>query len=284
MLETERNKRKGTAKTTWTKQTLQEQRKNLQAQLDALSEIEAKGKKGAELRKKINAISEREKVYSATSDTKAAGKAERERKQQIKDAKAHQKSLDDLDSKKIAKSQALVELENQVEQARIDALHEGSEKTIAAMKLAHKKELEQIDKQKQEYLKKKQDEAEAEFKANPKNKDKTFNRSTVTLSASENAKFDEMIANTKTKHANEYKELEVQRLQALYDYLKEYGTVQQQMYAIAKEYDEKIAKEKDENRRKILEKEKASAFAKSNTGNLALDIDWGQRSVVSVVC
>nr|DAN93345.1 MAG TPA: Tape measure domain protein [Caudoviricetes sp.] len=84
-----------------------------------------------------------------------------------------------------------------------------------------------------------------------------------------------MIANTKTKHVNEYKELEVQRLQALYDYLKEYGTVQQQMYAIAKEYDEKIAKEKDENRRKILEKEKASALAKSNTGNLALDIDWG---------
>jgi len=206
---------------------------------------------------------------------KAAKAAEKAKKAREIAAKNHQKSLNDLDSKKITKSQALVELENQVEQTRIDALQKGSEKTIAAMKLAHKKELEQIDKQKQEYLKKKQDEAEAEFKANPNNKDKTFNRSTVTLSASENAKFDEMLANIKIKHANENKELEVQRLQALYDYLKEYGTVQQQMYAIAKEYDEKIAKEKDENRRKILEKEKASALAKSNTGNLALDIDWG---------
>ena len=206
---------------------------------------------------------------------KAAKAAEKAKKAREIAAKNHQKSLNDLDSKKIAKSQALVELENQVEQTRIDALQKGSEKTIAAMKLAHKKELEQIDKQKQEYLKKKQDEAEAEFKANPNNKDKTFNRSTVTLSASENAKFDEMLANIKVKHANENKELEVQRLQALYDYLKEYGTVQQQMYAIAKEYDEKIAKEKDENRRKILEKEKASTLAKSNTGNLALDIDWG---------
>ena len=206
---------------------------------------------------------------------KAAKAAEKAKKAREIAAKNHQKSLNDLDSKKITKSQALVELENQVEQTRIDALQKGSEKTIAAMKLAHKKELDQIDKQKQEYLKKKQDEAEAEFKANPNNKDKTFNRSTVTLSASENAKFDEMLANIKIKHANENKELEVQRLQALYDYLKEYGTVQQQMYAIAKEYDEKIAKEKDENRRKILEKEKASALAKSNTGNLALDIDWG---------
>lgn len=234
--------------------------------------------------------SEKASAKTAKSRGRAAKKAQKEREKTQKErekaakdaqkaretaAKAHLKALTDLDSKKITKSQAMVELDNQVEQTRIDAIHDGSEKTIAAMKLAHKKELEQIDKQKQEYLKRKQDEAEAEFKANPNNKDKMFNRHTVTLSASENAKFDEMIANTKTKHDNEYKELEVQRMQALYDYLKEYGTVQQQMYAIAKEYDEKIAKEKDENRRKILEKEKASALAKSNTGNLALDIDWG---------
>ena len=226
---------------------------------------------------------EKSSAKSAKSAESAAKKVQKARETAAKKeqkareiaAKAHLKALTDLDSKKITKSQAMVELENQVEQTRINAIHNGSEKTIAAMKLAHKKELEQIDKQKQEYLKKKQDEAEAEFKANPNNKDKTFNRSTVTLSASENAKFDEMLANIKIKHANENKELEVQRLQALYDYLKEYGTVQQQMYAIAKEYDEKIAKEKDENRRKILEKEKASALAKSNTGNLALDIDWG---------
>ena len=226
--------------------------------------------------KKLSGSSlESEEKASAKAAKSAESAAKKAQKAREIAAKNHQKSLNDLDSKKITKSQALVELENQVEQTRIDALQKGSEKTIAAMKLAHKKELEQIDKQKQEYLKKKQDEAEAEFKANPNNKDKTFNRSTVTLSASENAKFDEMLANIKIKHANENKELEVQRLQALYDYLKEYGTVQQQMYAIAKEYDEKIAKEKDENRRKILEKEKASALAKSNTGNIALDIDWG---------
>nr|DAT85565.1 MAG TPA: tail tape measure protein [Caudoviricetes sp.] len=235
------------------------------------SSLESEEKASAKAAKSAESAAEKAKKAREIA-AKAAEKAKKAREIA---AKNHQKSLNDLDSKKITKSQALVELENQVEQTRIDALQKGSEKTIAAMKLAHKKELEQIDKQKQEYLKKKQDEAEAEFKANPNNKDKTFNRSTVTLSASENAKFDEMLANIKIKHANENKELEVQRLQALYDYLKEYGTVQQQMYAIAKEYDEKIAKEKDENRRKILEKEKASALAKSNTGNIALDIDWG---------
>ena len=239
------------------------------------SSLDSEEKASAKSAKSAETAAKKAKKAREIAAKSAETAAKKEQKAREIAAKAHLKALTDLDSKKITKSQAMVELENQVEQTRINAIHNGSEKTIAAMKLAHKKELEQIDKQKQEYLKKKQDEAEAEFKANPNNKDKTFNRSTVTLSASENAKFDEMIANTKTKHVNEYKELEVQRLQALYDYLKEYGTVQQQMYAIAKEYDEKIAKEKDENRRKILEKEKASALAKSNTGNLALDIDWG---------
>ena len=239
------------------------------------SSLDSEEKASAKSAKSAETAAKKAKKAREIAAKKAQAAAKKEQKVREIAAKAHLKALTDLDSKKITKSQAMVELDNQVEQTRINAIHNGSEKTIAAMKLAHKKELEQIDKQKQEYLKKKQDEAEAEFKANPNNKDKTFNRSTVTLSASENAKFDEMIANTKTKHVNEYKELEVQRLQALYDYLKEYRTVQQQMYAIAKEYDEKIAKEKDENRRKILEKEKASALAKSNTGNLALDIDWG---------
>lgn len=239
------------------------------------SSLDSEEKASAKSAKSAETAAKKAKKARETASKKAQAAAKKEQKEREKAAKTHLKVLTDLDSKKITKSQAMVELDNQVEQTRIDAIHDGSEKTIAAMKLAHKKELEQIDKQKQEYLKRKQDEAEAEFKANPNNKDKMFNRHTVTLSASENAKFDEMIANTKTKHENEYKELEVQRLQALYDYLKEYGTVQQQMYAITKEYDEKIAKENDENRRKILEKEKASALAKSNTGNLALDIDWG---------
>ena len=271
-----RRQNKGTKKT---KAELSEDKKRVQGELDGLTTDDAKGKKGAALRKKLRDIQAQEDLYSSSYDTKnkksADDKKEKERKEKIAKAKEHQKAVNDLESKKIAKSQAQVELENQVEQSRIDALAEGSEKTLAAMKLAHKKELEQIDKQKQEYLKKKQDKAEAEFKTNPQNKGKTFNVSSVKLSKEEQKKFDEMIANTKTKHANEYKELEVRRLQALYDYLKKYGTIQEQAYAIAKEYEDKITKEKDENRKKILQKEKESALAKTNFNSLAMNIDWG---------
>ena len=264
-----------TKKTTTTKKDLDDQKKALQAQLEGLSEVEAKGKKGAEIRKKINAISEREKVYSATSDTKAAAKAERERKQRAKDAKEQQKANKNLTKQKIAQHEAELELENQVEQSRIDSLMDGSEKTIATMKLAHKREIEQIEKQKRDYLKKKQEDAKAAFEANPRNKDKDFKTSSVTLSKDEQSKFDKMRANIKIKHDNEIKDFYASQLQSMYDYLKQYGTIQEQAYAIAKEYDDKITKEKDENRKKILQKEKESALAKTNSNSLAMNIDWG---------
>lgn len=206
---------------------------------------------------------------------KKIGVSEYKDYEDLKEKKKEEAKQVDYDKMAREQSEAEHNLENAVTQSRIDAMQEGYEKEKAQRELNHKKELEDIDKQRRDFLQRKRDDAKRVFEADPKNKGKKFNASSVTLSTADNAKFDEMIANTKTKHANEYKELEVQRLQALYDYLKEYGTVQQQMYAIAKEYDEKIAKEKDENRKKLLEKEKSSALAKSNASSLALDIDWG---------
>ncbi len=64
--------------------------------------------------------------------------------------------------------------------------------------------------------------------------------------------------------------------QSMLDYLKQYGTIQQQKYAIAKEYDDKIAQEQDKNKRKQLEAEKQSQLAQLNAQNLASGIDWRQ--------
>ena len=257
----EAEKAKRNKKSITTKKDLQDQKKSLQADLDKLSEEEAKGKKGAELKKKIAALTKRENdAYSVTSKPGKSG--------------ATTKQID-YDKMRREQYDAERNLEISVAQSRIDAMQEGYEKEKAQRDLNHKKELEDIDKKRRDFLQQKRDEAKQIFEADPKNKGKKFNASSITLSAADNAKFDEITSNAKTKHSNEDRQAEVNRLQSLYDYLKQYGTVQEQMYAIAKEYDEKIAKEKDENRRKILEKEKASAFAKSNTGNLALDIDWG---------
>ena len=59
------------------------------------------------------------------------------------------------------------------------------------------------------------------------------------------------------------------------DYLKEYGTFQQQRLAIAEEYDRKIAAASDEWTRKSLEKEKAAALQKIDIQAIKQSIDWG---------
>ena len=255
LLEKERNKRKGTAETTWTKQTLQEQRRYWQSQLDKLTEDEAAGKKGAELKRKIAALQKREDAYNVSNSTdkkKAADdkKALNEAKKlQEKQTQANKEYYD-----------AKIALEDSLEQSYVDSLVNGSEKTIKAMELTHKKELREFEKQKQDYLNKKKE----------KNGGKN-----VSLDENEAKKFDDIKSNILTKQENEKKDFYASQLQSMYDYLKQYGTIQEQAYAIAKEYDDKITKEKDENRKKILQKEKESALAKTNFNSLAMNIDWG---------
>lgn len=265
----------------WRKEAEKETKKNRKAAKDLASSTELLTKDQAEKKMKAAndtlATSEKsEKNFDIQdkSGAKAAAKAERERKQQIKDANAHQKAVNDLDSKKIAKSQAQTELENQVEQSRIDALHEGSEKTLAAMKLAHKKDLEQIDKQKEDYLKKKQDEAEAEFKADPKNKDKTFDRSTVTLTEAEQKQYDEIRANTIQKQQREDSDYQRQQIEALNAYLKEYGSFEEKKLAITQEYEEKIRKAGSVGEKATLEMQRDKEIETAKNEGLQNAIDW----------
>lgn len=260
-----------TKKTATTKKDLDDQKKALQAQLEGLSEVEAKGKKGAALKKKIAALSKREDAaYSTSSSGSTSKSGRRDNAAKIDTVKIQ----NNIDAQKAALSQAQVELENQVEQSRIDALMEGSEKTLAAMKLAHKKELEQIDKQKEDYLKKKQDEAKAEFEANPKNKNKAFNASSVKLSTDEEKKFTEIRTYTEKKHANENAEMAKATEASMRDYLKQYGTYEEKRLAISKEYAEKTAKAKNEGERKTLRKQEQAEYNNLDLDNLKKSINW----------
>ena len=72
-------------------------------------------------------------------------------------------------------------------------------------------------------------------------------------------------------------------LLAMTDYLKEYGTIQEQKYAIAKEYAKKI-KEANEGsgtaeekkwKVKALEKQRDAAMGQADAKSLAMNIDWG---------
>lgn len=64
------------------------------------------------------------------------------------------------------------------------------------------------------------------------------------------------------KLKDEEETLNKERMQNMYDYLKEYGTIDQQRFAITKEYEEKIANAKDEYLKASLEKERDSKLRK----------------------
>ena len=80
----------------------------------------------------------------------------------------------------LERAKEAVDLENQVEQARINAMTDGSEKILAQRELDNKKELQAIDRAKEEYIQKEVQrqkeifEATEELKAkqNPKYKKK----------------------------------------------------------------------------------------------------------------
>ena len=63
--------------------------------------------------------------------------------------------------------------------------------------------------------------------------------------------------------------------EAMRDYLKEYGTFQQQKLAIAEEYAEKIRKEQSQGERLTLEKQRDAAVHKVDMEALTQKIDWG---------
>lgn len=62
---------------------------------------------------------------------------------------------------------------------------------------------------------------------------------------------------------------------AMRDYLKEYGTYQQQKLAIAEEYAEKIRKAQNDGERLTLEKERDAALLESEMDAIRQHIDWG---------
>ena len=78
----------------------------------------------------------------------------------------------------------------------------------------------------------------------------------------------------------EYKEMVHQRYvdeaQAMYDYLKEYGTYEQQKLAITKEYEEKIKNARSKGERLTLTRQRDSRIAQANSQSLAMNIDWSQ--------
>ncbi len=212
---------------------------------------------------------------SGKSSKKTLDEAERLRKQKDK--------LNELELKQDREhARQMEDLLMQIEQANIDSKEDGARKTLAQMELNHEKELQQLDRQIEDYLEKKRSEAKAIFDAqeemreaqNSSYKKETFDDSKIVLSETEIEHFNNWYKAILAKQKKDKDEMSRLELESMRDYLKEYGTFQEQKLAIAEEYAEKISKAQNKWEKQKLEKERDSTIQKKEIEVLKADIDW----------
>lgn len=158
--------------------------------------------------------------------------------------------------------------------------HDANEKELKQRKLDFEKKKHQIEEEAETLRQKNIQIAKAEYSKNPANKKKEgFYASGldkgVKLTDEQQQLIEAKMSTLNAQQEEDAKKRLAAQLQNLYDYLKEYGTVQEQRYAIAKEYDDKISKATDDNQKKILQKQKEAALAQTDAKKLAMGIDWG---------
>ena len=152
----------------------------------------------------------------------------------------------------------LLSLHRQNQQDEINLMREGTEKKLKQIDLDYQKQIDAIRKQEEEWSK----------AGNGKLTDKQAQKISEAYTNAESMRDKDISDVTEGQLKAEQ--------QALNDYLKEYGTFQQQKLAIAQEYAEKIRKAQEENgvnsaQVKLLEKQRDVAIQNKET---EANIDW----------
>lgn len=140
-------------------------------------------------------------------------------------------------------------------------MREGTEKKLKQIDLDYQKQIDAIRKQEEEWSK----------AGNGKLTDKQAQKISEAYTNAESMRDKDISDVTEGQLKAEQ--------QALNDYLKEYGTFQQQKLAIAQEYAEKIRKAQEENgvnsaQVKLLEKQRDVAIQNKETEAIKANIDW----------
>lgn len=158
-------------------------------------------------------------------------------------------------------AEQLLSLHRQNQQDEINLMREGTEKKLKQIDLDYQKQIDAIRKQEEEWSK----------AGNGKLTDKQAQKISEAYTNAESMRDKDISDVTEGQLKAEQ--------QALNDYLKEYGTFQQQKLAIAQEYVEKIRKAQEENgvnsaQVKLLEKQRDVAIQNKETEAIKANIDW----------
>lgn len=190
-----------------------------------------------------------------------------------------EKKTDVLSKQKLVQERAAKDLEFSTREAQIKAMQDGTDRVLAQIELDREREEEAIRRSYEDMRLKRVEEARKVWEADPKNKGKNFYDTQEYAQANTNTQeeTDNRDARMKAAKADYKKALEEQRdmqVQSLRDYLKEYGSIQDQKRAIAEEYDRKIAKASDEIQKALLRKQKENLLRELNMKEFQSSINW----------
>uniref|UniRef100_UPI0035639D29 viral A-type inclusion protein n=1 Tax=Bacteroides stercoris TaxID=46506 RepID=UPI0035639D29 len=161
--------------------------------------------------------------------------------------------------RRLAQELAALQAENR--KAEIDRMQAGTEKKLAQIEYDYNARKEEINRQ------------EAAWKR--ENKEAGLSTGDNGLTREQQNELEKARASNAESRKKAESDVYREEAEAMRDYLKEYGTFQQQKLAIAEEYAEKIRKAQSQGERLTLEKQRDSAVHKVDMEALSQKIDWG---------
>ena len=161
--------------------------------------------------------------------------------------------------RRLAQDLAVLQAENRKEE--IDRMQAGTEKKLAQIEYDYNARKEEINRQ------------EADWKR--ENKEAGLSTGDNGLTREQQDALEKARASNTESRKKAETDVYREEAEAMRDYLKEYGTFQQQKLAIAEEYAEKIRKAQSQGERLTLEKQRDAAVHKVDMEALTQKIDWG---------
>ena len=161
--------------------------------------------------------------------------------------------------RRLAQDLAVLQAENRKEE--IDRMQAGTEKKLAQIEYDYNARKEEINRQ------------EADWKR--ENKEAGLSTGDNGLTREQQDELEKARASNTESRKKAEADVYREEAEAMRDYLKEYGTFQQQKLAIAEEYAEKIRKAQSQGERLTLEKQRDAAVHKVDMEALTQKIDWG---------
>ena len=161
--------------------------------------------------------------------------------------------------RRLAQDLAALQAENRKEE--IDRMQAGTEKKLAQIEYDYNARKEEINRQ------------EADWKR--ENKEAGLSTGDNGLTREQQDELEKARASNTESRKKAEADVYREEAEAMRDYLKEYGTFQQQKLAIAEEYAEKIRKAQSQGERLTLEKQRDAAVHKVDMESLTQKIDWG---------